>query len=146
MAKNPTEHQIAELQALAGGGADGPFVMLNLNRYRELAGYAAPPPGGSSPQVSGREAYARYGVVAVEVIRRVGGEIVWSTPTGTSFVGEGEERYDEVIAVRYPSARAFLELVFDPAIHEASAHRDAGLERALVIRCEDSGAGPLKGV
>jgi len=146
MAVNPSERQLAELTALAQSGSDGPLVMLNLNRYRERARYEAPPPGGGAPEVSGREAYARYGIVALEVIGRVGGEIVWSTPAGLCFVGEEHERYDEVIAVRYPSARAFLELVLDPAIHEASAHREAGLERALLIRCADSGEGPLKGL
>jgi uncharacterized protein (DUF1330 family) len=146
MAVNPSERQLAELARLAGSDADGPLVMLNLNRYRERARYLVEPPGGESPEVSGREAYARYGIVAWQTITRLGGAIVWSTQATVSVVGEEEERYDEVVAVRYPSAAAFLELVADPRILEAAVHREAGLERALVIRCEDSGAGPLKGI
>lgn len=142
MAVNPDERQLEELAAAVAHDPGGPFVMLNLNRYRERARYTGAPPGGAPPDVTGREAYARYGAVALGVIGRLGAQIVWSTSTGASFVGEPEERYDEVIAVRYPSLKAFYELVSDPAILEASTHREAGLERALVIRCEVTGGLP----
>ena len=56
MSVNPTREQLAAVAAVAGTEADGPLVMLNLNRYRERAAYEADPPGGGSPDVSGREA------------------------------------------------------------------------------------------
>jgi len=146
MSIDPTQQQLEQLAAIAGGGADGPLVMLNLNRYRERAAYAADPEDGVEPDVSGREAYARYGVVAMGVIHRVGGSIVWSTGATLTVVGEQQERFDDVIAVRYPSAQAFLDLVADPAMARAKVHRDAGLEHAVVIRCDDAGAGPLRGL
>ncbi len=118
--------------------------MLNLNRYRERARYAVDPPGGGSPDVSGREAYERYGATALAVLTRVGGEILWHAPATMTVIGDESDRYDEVIAARYPSAQAFLDLALDPEIGIALAHRDAGLERAAVIRCDDGGAGPLR--
>lgn len=153
MAVNPSQQQLEALAAIAGTAADAPLVMLNLNRYRVRAEYRsephdgglAAPRDGMPAELSGRDAYARYGAVALQVIQRVGGEVVWSTGATTTVVGEEQERYEEVIAVRYPSAQAFLELAFDPAINEAAVHREAGLERALVILCEDSGEGPLRG-
>ena len=48
----------------------------------------------------------------------------------------GSDRYDEVIAVWYPSLAAFSALATDPAILEARAHRLDGLERAALICCE----------
>jgi hypothetical protein len=69
----PDQQQIAEVAGLAGGKDDGPVVMLNLNRYRERADYQDEPLGGLSTDVSGREAYARYGAVAVAVLARLGG-------------------------------------------------------------------------
>ena len=146
MAVNPTEQQLQEITAIAGSDADAPLVMLNLNRYRERAAYEGDPPGEVSGEVSGREAYQRYAIVAWQVFNRVGAEIVWSTRSTMAFVGDAEERFDDVIAVRYPSASAFLELVSDPELLAATTHRDAGLERALVLRCDDSGEGPLRGL
>jgi uncharacterized protein (DUF1330 family) len=142
MPVNPTREQIAALAAIAGTAADGPLVMLNLNRYRERAAYGAEPPGGESREVSGHAAYERYGITALKVLARVGGEILWSTQATMTVVGDESDRCDEVIAVRYPSAQAFLELALDPEIGAALPHRDAGLERAAIIRCDDGG-GPL---
>jgi uncharacterized protein (DUF1330 family) len=133
MAVDPTAEQIA---ALAAEGEGGPLVMLNLNRYRERADYAESPPGGDPADVSGREAYERYGSVALGVLARLGGEIVWHAGGHEVVIGGSEDRFDEVIAVRYPSAKAFVELALDPEIGAALAHRRAGLERAVLLRCD----------
>ena len=136
MAVNPTPEQLEAVAAIARGDRDGPLVMLNLNRYRERAAYAAEPPGGGSPDVPGREAYERYGASALVVLARVGGEVLWQARATLTVIGG--ERWDEVIAVRYPSARAFLELALDPEVAAALPHREAGLERADLIRCDDA--------
>jgi uncharacterized protein (DUF1330 family) len=126
MAVEPDERQLQEVAAIAASGEGGPVVMLNLNRYRD------------------REAYMRYGIVAAEVIARVGGEIAWhSTPRGI-VVGEERDTWDEVIAVWYPSYAAFLALVNDPELQRVREHRLAGLERAAVVCCP-AGAGPWSG-
>jgi uncharacterized protein (DUF1330 family) len=139
MIVNPSPEQLAAIAAVAGTDADGPLVMLNLNRYRERAAYIAEPPGGGSQDVSGREAYQRYGITALKVLARVGGRILWSMEATMTVVGDESDRCDEVVAVRYPSAEAFLALVLDPELEAVLAHRDAGLERAAIIRCDDGG-------
>jgi uncharacterized protein (DUF1330 family) len=116
--------------------------MLNLNRYRELAKYEGEAPGGGSRDVSGQEAYIRYGAVAGAVLGRVGGRILWHTKSKRTVIGDETDRYDEVIAVWYPSLAAFVALATDPEILAARAHRIAGLERAALICCE-SGAEPI---
>jgi uncharacterized protein (DUF1330 family) len=118
MAVEPDAGQFAEVAARAGGDGDGPVVMLNLNRYRD------------------REAYLRYGVVAAEVLERVGGRILWHTDASLTVIGDDADRYDEVIAVWYPSMSAFSELASDPRILEAREHRLDGLERAALICCQ----------
>jgi uncharacterized protein (DUF1330 family) len=123
MAVNPTREQLEALAATAGTDADGPLVMLNLNRYRD------------------RAEYERYGEVALRVLERVGGEVLWQARATMTVIGEEHESWDEVIAVRYPSAQAFLDLALDPELSAALAHRDAGLERAAVVRCDEPVAG-----
>jgi uncharacterized protein (DUF1330 family) len=136
MAVNPTAEQIGSLQAIAGSDADGPLVMLNLNTYRDRAAYQGDPPGGASPDVSGREAYERYGETALAVLNRVGGEILWHANATLTVIGGDNDGCDEVIAVRYPSAQAFLDLALAPEVLAALPHRDAALERAALIRCD----------
>jgi uncharacterized protein (DUF1330 family) len=128
MPVEPSSEQIADLQAIAGGPDDGPVVMLNHNRYREPA------------------AYARYGEVAQRVLERVGGRVLWHAPVTGTVIGDGEERFDDVIAVWYPSAAAFLQLAGDPELLEARDHRLEGLERAAILRCGAADEPVLRGL
>jgi uncharacterized protein (DUF1330 family) len=124
---NPTT---AALAALAATGDDTPVVMLNLNRYRDRAEY---PPGTADADVSGAEAYLRYGAVAIQAIDATGGRILWSTDAAEVLIGCDHERYDEVVAVWYPSRAAFLGLTAHAGYVDALVHRDAALEQATVI-------------
>jgi uncharacterized protein (DUF1330 family) len=138
----PSEEQFTQLAAIAGTDADGPKVMLNLNRYRERAAYDGDVPDGLVPDVSGREAYLRYGVVAARVLSRLGGRVLWEAESHQTVVGESGDRIDEVLAVWYPSLAAFISLATDPELLAAHPHRAAGLESAVLLCCE-SGAEPV---
>lgn len=129
----PDEQQEREVHAVAGTDADGPCVMLNLNRYRERAAYDGPVPGGLDPDVSGLEAYVRYGIVAQQVLERVGARILWHTPCTRTVIGDDTDVFDDAIAVWYPSLRAFAELISAEDLRAAAVHRAAGLDRAAVI-------------
>ncbi|MDX6359727.1 MAG: hypothetical protein QOH37_2781, partial [Nocardioidaceae bacterium] len=80
---------------------DGPFLMLNLMRYRDWADY-----GDDRPPITGREADALY--APLEMLADAGAEVV--------LVGDvdeqprGDERWDRVALVRYPTAHSFLEM------------------------------------
>jgi uncharacterized protein (DUF1330 family) len=141
----PSQEQLTEIGVIAGGEADGPVVMLNLNRYRDRAAYLGDPPCGRSPDVSGHEAYGRYGEVAQAVLGRVGARILWYAQSESTVIGDESDRYDEVIAVWYPSRSAFLALATAPEIIPALAHRAAGLERAALISCESGPEAALAG-
>jgi uncharacterized protein (DUF1330 family) len=137
----PDEQQLTEVVGIAGSDADGPVVMLNLNRYRERAAYEDEVPDGLPADVPGHEAYMRYGVVAIAVLARLGGKVLWQAEAKSTVVGDETDLYDEVVAVWYPSFAAFVALATDPDILAARPHRCAGLERATLIAC-GSGAEP----
>ncbi len=141
----PDQRQFAEVAALAGGEADGPVVMLNLNRYRERAAYEEDVPGGAPADVSGHEAYLRYGAAASAVLDRLGGRILWHAECKRTVIGDDTDRYDEVIAVWYPSLAAFKALATDPHLLAARPHRVAALERAALICCESGADAVLSG-
>ncbi len=121
----------AALAAIRAAHPDGPFVALNLNRYRERAAY---PPGTPDAAVSGREAYLRYGMIAFAAILGVGGRILWAADSREVAIGCEHDQYDEVVAVWYPSRAAFLKLEDHPGYREAlDLHRRASLERATLL-------------
>lgn len=116
MPVEPDERQQAALAERAGGPDDGPIVMLNLNRYRD------------------RDAYLRYGMVALGKVAEAGGRVLWGAQAPMTVVGA--DAYDEVIAVWYPSRGAFLAMVADPEYAAALPDRTAGLEHAQLICCD----------
>lgn len=117
MPVEPDKQQLAAFTEGAGTAADGPIVMVNLNRYRD------------------RDVYMRYGAVAVQKVGEAGGRIEFATAAPITVVGEDHDRYDEVIAVWYPSRAAFLAMVADPEYAAALPDRIAGLESATLICC-----------
>ena len=125
----PTDERLADVAA-TGADDDSPVVMLNLNRYHDRAHY---PEGTPDADVSGREAYLRYGVVAYQAIQSVGGDILWATEAAETVIGCDHDVYDEVVAVWYPSRTAFLALAEYPGYMEAHVHREAALEQAALI-------------
>jgi uncharacterized protein (DUF1330 family) len=136
----PGQEQLEALAALVAAAPDEPIVMLNLNRYRERARYEGEVPGGGSPDVSGYEAYLRYGEFALRVLEKVGGSVMWHTQVKATLIGDESDVFHEVLAVRYPGPAAFAAFASDPEIVAAMAHRRAGLERAALICCEPGGA------
>jgi hypothetical protein len=119
------------LVSLSNPSDDGPIVALNLNRYRKRALYPAGTPDGD---VSGRSAYARYGMVAVPAILSVGGRVLWAANAEEVAIGCEHDRYDEVVAVWYPSRRAFLGLTEYPGYLEAlELDRRAAVEHATLL-------------
>jgi uncharacterized protein (DUF1330 family) len=128
MPTEPDEVQLAAAARRAGAEGDGPLVMLNLNRYV---------PGG-------HEAYLRYGEVAVRVLARVGGSLLWHTSAPETVIGDDGDRYDEIIAVWYPSWEAFLALAGDPElVRAAEEHRRGALEKATLICVPSDGQATL---
>jgi len=135
----PTDDQLA---AVGAHRPDGPIVALNLNRYRATATY---PPGAANPTVSGREAYLRYGAVALQAIAHVGGRILWATEARDVAIGCSHDTFDEVVAVWYPSRAAFLSLRDFPGYQEAfDVHRHAAVEHATLLLCDGESDATLR--
>lgn len=116
--------------------ADAPLVMVNLNRYRERADYPADAAIDEPTDVSGHEAYQRYGAVALKAIGEVGARIVWgsrSQDAGPLMGREGIDEWDTILCVWYPNRAAFLQMVTLDWYQAGLVHRRAALERALVF-------------
>jgi uncharacterized protein (DUF1330 family) len=104
--------------------------MLNLLRYRPHAAYPA-----SSPHApcTGREAYARYGAIAVKHVEAVGGQPIWMGEPQLTVIGPSDETWDEVLLVRYPSRQAFLKMATNPEYLACTEHRTAALADSRLV-------------
>ena len=129
----PTPQQA---MAFFGGTEDGPFVMVNLLKFKAKAEYE----DGSEPDLSGAEAYARYGEAVSKLVEGLGGKIRFSGEVTGLLLGEVDELWDMVALAEYPSLAAFREMAMSPAMHAIEHHRKAGLAGQLNIRTKP-GAG-----
>lgn len=123
----PTPEQFQDFFA---GPEDGPFVMVNLLKFHDKARYE----DSSEPELSGREAYNRYGVEVARLVRALGGQIRYSGPVTGLMIGEVEEMWDAVALAEYPSLAAFQKMALSPEMHAIEHHRKAGLAGQLNIR------------
>jgi len=113
-----------------GGPEDGPFVMVNLLKFKDRAEY----PDGSDAHLTGAEAYARYGEEVRKLVEGLGGRIRYQGRVSGLLLGDVEELWDVVALAEYPSLAAFRDMAMSPAMHAIEHHRKAGLAGQLNIR------------
>jgi uncharacterized protein (DUF1330 family) len=112
------------LEALAELPDDEPVVMLNLLEYADDQG----------------EAYASYGRVAWEQIKKRGGSILYDGAPVLADPAAG--KWDRVIFVQYPTRAAFIDMMRDPDYRKGLPHRRAGLKRAVLYAFKRASDGP----
>ncbi len=113
---------------------DGPFVMVNLVKFKDRATYDDDP----SIDISGREAYERYASAMQEVLGDRGGKIIFHGDVTGLLLGEVAELWDAVALVEYVSHAAFLEQMGSPERAAIERHRSAGLAGQLNLRVTPS--------
>jgi uncharacterized protein (DUF1330 family) len=129
----PSGEQLAD--AVARGG-DGPIVMLNLLKFRERAVYK----DGRTANLSGVEAYRKYGERMLPFVERHGGRMIFFADVSSLVIGKLErietieDVWDAVALVEYPSAEAFLKIALSPEVAEFGINREAGLAGQLLIQ------------
>jgi uncharacterized protein (DUF1330 family) len=96
---------------------DGPFVMLNLLRFRADGG---------------RQRYLEYARATAAVLPRFGAELVYAGDGDPALAAEDGQTWDAVLCVRYPSRRAFCEMVADPEYQQLARIRAEALEEAVL--------------
>lgn len=131
-AVTPTGDQLKSLLAMGG---DKPIVMVNLLKFREKAQYDEP----GEPEMTGREAYDRYGRVMGPLVAARGGRLRFSSRVDALVIGEVGELWDAVAIMEYPSRAAFVAIATSPEVQEIGRHRKAGLAGQLLIQCSEAG-------
>lgn len=106
----------ADLKRFLADDDGGEFVMLNLVRFAE----------------GGEPSYLAYVEAIQPFLRAAGAEVVHAGRTGTALVAPDTHDWDAVLLVRYPSRRAFSEMVADPGYQEITHLRTEALDAAVL--------------
>ena len=114
-------------------GHKGPVRMINLLKFHDRAQYE----DGRDPDLSGQEAYQRYGRAMVKIVEANGGRPVASGAIIGQVIGQVEELWDFFALFEYPSMDEFARIVSLPEVAELSQHRTAGLKGQLLIPIQD---------
>ena len=110
----PTDAQVHAFAARAGE-KDGPVHMVNLLAF-----------------VDDGTLYQEYGIAVAEHLHRVGASIAFAGNVDGLLIG-GEDEWDAIAVVRYPSRAAFLEMVTDPGYQEIAHLRTRALRDSRLI-------------
>jgi len=128
--ENAVFPQPQQMMDFFGGPEGGPFVMVNLLKFKPNAEYE----DGSDAHLTGAEAYARYGAEVSKLVEGLGGRIRYSGRVTGLLLGDVEDLWDAVALAEYPSLEAFRDMALSPAMHAIEHHRKAGLAGQLNIR------------
>ena len=129
------------IAAMQETGPEGPIVMVNLLKFRERAQY----PDGRDAQLSGREAYMRYGEAVAKLLPVYGGRALFMGDVTFLALGQVEELWDEIALAEYPNRAALWAMSTSPEWQAIAVHRQAGLAGQLNIETTYSaGFGALR--
>ena len=112
-ALTPTPEQFKAFTELQD---EGPIMMVNLLKFK--------PDGG-------RESYQTYAEKFQEMMAPKGVEVLYLGHAVMSLIGE--EEWDEVIVVKYPSRDSFVEMATNEAYQEIAKYRTEGLLDSRLI-------------
>ena len=126
----PTE---AQAIALLNRGIDGPVVMLNLLRFRDVADYSATPGLAPATPISGADAFALYVAATRPHLEASGGEILFSGRGAEYFIGPEAARWDKVMLIRQISVARFLDWATHDGFLEGAGHRTAALADSRLL-------------
>tara|TARA_A100001011_G_scaffold352161_1_gene392783 strand:+ start:366 stop:704 length:339 start_codon:yes stop_codon:yes gene_type:complete len=105
--------------------------MLNLLKFRIKAEYK----DQRATNLSGREAYALYGAGFDKVMTPLGTQIIYSGEIRGFLIGVGEDEWDSVALIKYPSTDVMLDMFRNKSYQEIQIHREAALEGQLLLEC-----------
>jgi uncharacterized protein (DUF1330 family) len=119
--------------AFFGDPPEGPIVMLNLLRYREVADYSAHPDLAPQSPISGRDAYRIYAAHTHPMLSAAGGEVLFTGSSMPLLIGPADETWDAVLLVRHPSAEVFLSFAQNEEYLAGVGHRTAALADSRLL-------------
>lgn len=103
----PTNESFGSTMEFLG---DGPFVMLNLFRLKDVPDFSAHPEMRPATPMTSRDLFYRYIVHMDSLLDKVGAKRIFLADSGPLLIGPSGEHWDVVQMVQYPSKQSFSDL------------------------------------
>ena len=110
-----------KVSGIANSNSDSPVLMLNLNTYFDGRKTMSSP------------AYSEYNAAVDAVLREVEAKVIWRSPVYGQPVGD--QIVDEILAVWYPTHKAFVELKNAPSSSRFAEAKNKVVRNAIIHRC-----------
>src|SRR5215510_13896902 len=115
----PTPEAILKFASLPD---NGPLLMLNLLKFKP----------------NGRDAYMKYGEEVSKILAKLGATRAFAGLP--EFCLLGDQDWDLVVVVQYPSRKSFLEMVTSNEYQAIHHHREEGLAHQVLYTMSPTGA------
>lgn len=117
-----TENNQDQFDKLTANTSKEPFVILNLLKFKEQGG---------------RESYLRYMKESAPYVEAVGAKVTFFGRANELL--SGEETWDIIMIVHYPSRKAYLEMINNPGYLKVHEYRLEALERSVLYAADPIG-------
>ena len=112
---------------------NGPILMLNLMRFRDVADYVDRPDLAPEMPIKGSTAFQLYIEQTLPLLKKIGGDLLFYGATDEFLIGPADESWDAVMLVRQNSRSSFLAFASNPSYQDNLAHRTAALRDARLL-------------
>jgi len=112
------------LRALESNPDEGKVVMLNLLKFKGK---------------EGTRSYDRYAENVSKILEERGARVIYAAKATELVVGD--ETWDAIALVEYPSRKVFVEMAKDPEYLRVQVDREQGLERTVLYAMSTMGEG-----
>ena len=127
---NATQPSPDQIKAFLAADMAEPVAMLNVLKFKPKATYESDA-SEAELNLTGQEAYTRYGKGVFEVLKRIGAKPLFSAPANRFMIGAGD--WDAAAIVWYPSRQSFIDMPQREDYRAIHYHREAGLDHQLLI-------------
>lgn len=106
---------------------EGPIVMLNLLRFKEIADYSEFPDLAPAGPISGEDAYQLYMQHTTPFLKEAGSELIFQGKGAEWLIGPEGNQWDLVLLVRHASVPRFMKFASEEGYLKIAGHRTAAL-------------------
>lgn len=122
-------------------GNQGPIVMLNLLRFRDIADYTATPELAPAEAISGEQAFELYIDHTRPFLEASGGRIRFLGKGGPWLIGPEGERWDMAMLIEQESVASFMAWNSHADYLKGIGHRTAALLDSRLLPLVDTTGG-----